>query len=296
MPRHRRYLLLAIAVVVAALALFVPGAFAKEHAAWINPTTARTPEAQTGPTQSPAGVGGSAPGDHAASVVNVDFEGEFLGWAMRDSSGRLVGENTTSTSSTESMIKTWVVADYLRLHTPGEKDLQRASEAIRWSDDNDTQTLYKANGGNASIERMIKLCGLSDTKVYDNWWSRTQMSPRDAVTLGECIANGTAAGPTWTPWLLNEMRNVEGGTDPDEQWATRGGGRWGIIDGVPASMAGTVAIKNGWTSIGADGNWHLNCLAIGDDWTMSVMMRYPSELGLDYGAGVCRSVASQLLR
>ena len=289
MPRRPRYLLLAIvAAVVAALAMLVPSAFAKDHLAWINPTTGRTPEPATG-------VGGSAPTDHASSM-NIDFQGEFLGWAMRDSKGALVGENTTSTSSTESMIKTWVVADYLRLHTPSDKDLERASEAIRWSDDNDTQTLYKANGGNASIERMISLCGLGDTKVYDNWWSRTQMSPRDAVTLGECLANGTAAGATWTPWLLNEMRNVEGTTAADEQWDTRGGGRWGIIDGVPASMAGTVAIKNGWTSIGADGNWHLNCLAIGDGWTMSVMMRYPSGLGLDYGAGVCRSIASQLLQ
>jgi len=288
-------LLAIVAAIVAAIGMLVPSAFAKEHGSWINAITARTAQTEQ------AGVGGSASTDHAASVVNVDFKGEFLGWAMRDSTGVLVGEKTTSTSSTESMIKTWMVADYLRRAaekgtTPSRSDLRRASEAIRWSDDDDTQVLYKANGGNASVMRMIEMCGLRDTKVYDNWWSRTQMSPRDAVTLGECIANGIAAGKTWTPWLLNEMRNVEGTTAATEQWATRGGGRWGIIDGVPASMAGTVAIKNGWTSIGIDGNWHLSCLAIGDGWTMSVMMRYPSKLGLDYGAGVCRSVASQLLQ
>lgn len=293
MPRRRRNLLLAIvAALVAAVGLLVPSAVAKEHASWISPLTARTPEAQS---HASGGVGGSAPGTHASPVV-VDFKGEFLGWAMRDANGVIVGENTTSTSSTESMIKTWVVADFLRVHTPSEYDLYRGSEAIRWSDDNHTQVLYQANGGDKSIERMIELCGLRDTKVYDNWWSRTQMSPRDAVALGECLANGTAAGPVWTPWLLNEMRNVQGSTAAKEQWATRGGGRWGIIDGVPGSMAATVAIKNGWTSIGSDGNWHLNCLAIGDDWSMSVMMRYPSSLGLDYGAGVCRDVASQLLR
>lgn len=280
MPRRRRYLLLAIVIaVVAALGLLVPSAVAKEHFLWFLP----------------APVGESGNSNQTSSVVEVEFNGEFLGWAMRDANGQIVGENTTSTSSTESMIKTWIVADFLRVHTPSQYDLHRASEAIRWSDDNHTQVLYQANGGNKSIERMIGMCGLKDTKAYDGWWSRTQMSPRDAVALGDCLANGTAAGPTWTPWLLNEMRNVEGGTAAKEQWATRGGGRWGIIDGVPASMAGTVAIKNGWTSIGADGNWHLNCLAIGDEWTMSVMMRYPSKLGLDYGAGVCRSVASQLL-
>ena len=289
MSRRRRYLTLAIvAAIAAALGVLVPSAMAKEHQSWIKPvgrSAVRTP-----------GLGEQAPAEHAASVVNVDFQGEFLGWAMRDGKGALVGENTTLTSSTESMIKTWLVADFLRKHRPTQADLDRASDAIRWSDDDAAQILYKANGGNDSIERMIKLCGLSDTTVYDNWWSRTQMSPRDAVALGQCLANGTAAGPTWTPWLINEMRNVEGSTDTDEQWERRGGGRWGIIDGVPASMAGTVAIKNGWTSIDSDGKWHLSCLAFTGDWTLSVMMRYPSELGLDYGAGVCQSISRQLLQ
>jgi hypothetical protein len=227
--------------------------------------------------------------------VNVDFQGEFLGWALRDGQGRLVGDNTTETSSTESMIKPWLVADFLRRNQPTPADLERASQAIRWSDDDAAQALYRANGGNASIERMIQMCGLSDTTVYDKWWSRTQMSPRDAVALGQCLANGTAAGPTWTPWLINEMRHVQGTTDASEQWERRGGGRWGIIDGVPAAMADTVALKNGWTSIDSDSAWHLNCLAFTDQWTLSVMMRYPSGQGLNYGAGVCQSIASQVL-
>jgi hypothetical protein len=279
MPRRRYYLLVIVVAVLAALGLLAPAATAKEHAAWVDPAT------------------GEQTSSVASSLVDVDFQGEFLGWAMRDDGGTLVGANMTSTSSTESMIKTWVVADFLRLRAkPADKDLRRASEAIRWSDDNDTEALYRANGANKSIERMIQICGLKDTKVHDGWWSRTLMSPRDAVKLGECLADGTAAGPTWTPWLLGEMRHVQGSTAAKDQFATRGGGRWGIIDGVPDSMTGTVAIKNGWTPLDSDGNWHLNCLAIGDGWTMSVMMRYPSKLGLDYGAGVCRSVAAQLLQ
>jgi len=289
MPRRRRYLLLAIvAALVAAAAMLVPGAFARDHTSWIKPGMTQT-------QPSPTGVGGSASTTHPAYVVNVNFQGEFLGWALRESNGVLTGDNMTATSSTESMIKTWLVADFLRTHKPTERDLDRASEAIRWSDDDDAQALYNANGGNKSIERMIKMCGLNDTTVYDGWWSRTQMSPRDAVALGDCLANGTAAGPTWTPWLINEMRSVEGTTAPGDQKERRGGGRWGIVDGVPASISETVAIKNGWTSIGADGNWHLNCLAFTDHWTMSIMMRYPSSLGLDYGAGVCRNIATQLL-
>ena len=50
-------------------------------------------------------------------------------------------------------------------------------------------------------------------------------------------------------------------------------------------------IKNGWTAIGADGNWHLNCLAISDDWILTVMTRYPAHNGLQYGADVCAGVA-----
>ncbi|HEX6682503.1 MAG TPA: hypothetical protein VF062_06885 [Candidatus Limnocylindrales bacterium] len=295
MPRRRKYLTLAlIAATLAVLGLLVPAAVAKEHAQWINPAPTPTPTVDA-PTDAPAGGTGGSAGD-AASVVNVDFQGEFLGWAMQDSKGALVGENMTETSSTESMVKTWLVADFLRQHTPSEYDLYRAGQAIRWSDDNHAQVLYEANGGDESIERMIEMCGLKDTTVSEGWWSRTQMSPRDAVALGRCLADGTAAGATWTPWLINEMRHVEGTTAADEQWETRGGGRWGIIDGVPASSADTVAIKNGWTSVGSDGSWHLNCLAFTDEWTMSIMMRYPSGLGLDYGAGVCETIAAQLLQ
>jgi hypothetical protein len=231
----------------------------------------------------------------------VDFTGDFLGWAMLDrASGTITGENVGQTSTTESMIKTWLVADFLRRsaergHTPTAAELSTAREAIRWSDDDAAQELYEANGGDDSIERMIQVCGLTETTGYDNWWSRTQMSPRDAVRLGLCLGNGTAAGPMWTDWLLGEMRQVHGTTDPQDQHPTRGGGHWGIIDGVPAAQAPSVAIKNGWTAHQSDGDWHVNCLAVSDNWVMAVMMRYPSSNGLEYGAGVCRSIAGQLL-
>jgi hypothetical protein len=283
--------MLAIAATVAVgLGVIVPRAAADHQTArWENPsiTTSATPEA------TPGGQGGG----HIVPV-NIDFQGEFLGWAMYDRhTGALTGANMSQTSSTESMVKTWLVADYLRTaDEPSADYLKQAGEAIRWSDDGAAQMLYEAGGGDESIERMIATCGLVDTTVHEGWWSRTQMSPRDAIKLGECLADGKAAGPRWTEWLLNEMRSVEGTTAPEDQEETRGGGRWGIIDGVPAESAPAVALKNGWTSIGADGNWHLNCLAFTGDWTMSVMMRYPDELGLNYGASICQNIAHQLLR
>jgi hypothetical protein len=264
--------------------------------AWEARMEGRVVNTWVSPAQSAAGTRGAN-----GRKVSVDFAGEYLGWAMLDrKTGTISGENLHKTSSTESMIKTWLVADFLRRsserdHKPTPVELATAREAIRWSDDNAAQDLYEANGGNESIQRMIQMCGLSETTVYDNWWSRTQMSPHDAVLLGACLADGTAAGATWTGWLLGEMRLVQGTTAADEQQATRGGGRWGIIDGVPAGQATSVALKNGWTSYKSDGNWHVNCLAVTDQWTMAVMMRYPAENGLDYGAGVCENIARQLL-
>ncbi|WP_117209664.1 serine hydrolase [Allorhizocola rhizosphaerae] len=288
MARRTPTILAIAATVAVGLGVIVPRA-AADHAVvarWENP--ASPPTTSAAPQEMVSGH---------TSTVNVDFSGEFLGWAMYDRhTGVLTGANMSETSSTESMVKAWLVADYLRdARAPSDYHLKQASEAIRWSDDDAAQILYEARGGNASIERMISVCGLVDTEVHDGWWSRTQMSPRDAIKLGECLADGTAAGPDWTEWLLSEMRNVQGTAAPEDQQKTRGGGRWGIIDGVPVDSAPSVALKNGWTSIGADGNWHLNCLALTGDWTMSVMMRYPDELGLEYGAGICRQIAHRLL-
>ncbi|GHJ50568.1 hypothetical protein Cs7R123_79100 [Catellatospora sp. TT07R-123] len=237
-----------------------------------------------------------------AGRVTLDYQGDFIGWAMLDRhTGEVVAaKNANQTSSTESMIKIWLVSDYLRRaaesgQTVTQDWLTKASDAVRHSDDRAAQALYVANGKDESVRRMIEMCGMTDTSAYPSWWSRTQMSPRDALRLASCVADGTAAGPQWTGWVMSEMRQVEGSTAPADQQATRGGGRWGIIDGVPGTVARTLAIKNGWTAIGADSNWHLNCLAVSDDWIMSVMTRYPVENGLQYGAGVCASVAGQLL-
>jgi hypothetical protein len=93
------------------------------------------------------------------------------------------------------------------------------------------------------------------------------------------------------------MTNVWGSTATKDQQRKQGGGRWGIIDGLPAEIRaqGPVSIKNGWTLINADGQWHLNCLAITDKWVLAVLMRYPGKHGLDYGAQVCARTASQLV-
>jgi hypothetical protein len=237
-----------------------------------------------------------------AQPVSVTVDG-FFSWALMDrKTGAIAGDKKTisATNSTESMVKAWIVSDYLRQvaalgKTPTATRLDQATRAIRDSDDKAAQSLYAAVGGNAVIYRLIKICGLTDTKVYSGWWSRTQISARDAVRMGNCIADGRAAGPKWTKWVLATMQKVRGTTAAADQHATTGGGRWGIIDGLPKEIIQQgVSIKNGWTPI-KDGLWHVNCLAIGPGWVLAVLMRYPISKGLKYGASVCASVAKQLV-
>lgn len=242
----------------------------------------------------------------AAADVQVDIEG-FLAWAALDrtTGERVSSANATETSSTESMIKTWIAADYLRRGAeqglnPSQEGLRDVRLAIRHSHNAAAQRLYEIGGQDAVVERMIDTCELSDTYIPGNgsgWWSRTEMSAIDAVRLGQCLADGTAAGPEWTDWLLEQMRRVVGSTADEDQRPEENfeGGRWGIIDALPASAANQVSIKNGWTRIGRDSSWHVNCLAIDGTWVMAVMMRYPAEYSLDYGAQRCASVARQLL-
>ncbi|WP_405428190.1 serine hydrolase [Micromonospora sp. NBC_00617] len=254
----------------------------------------------------------------AAGRVSVAFKGEFFSWALLDrQTGKISGSpNMASTSTTESMIKAWIVSDYLRQLGPKKQPTAALKEAARLAiiESNDTAAnkVHAAAGGSykastsstpdAVIQRAIKICGLTDTKrgnvdPYTGYWSQTRMSPRDAARLGDCIADGRAAGPTWTKWVLDQMSKVHGSTAKKDQKSESGGGRWGIIDGLPKSITaqGPVSIKNGWTPISYDGNWHVNCLAVNEKWSLAVMLRYPIRSGLDYGAQVCASVTTQLV-
>ncbi|GIJ33332.1 hypothetical protein [Micromonospora sediminimaris] len=306
--RPRVTMVLAATAVLLGGVMLVPAAYARLSAG----EAEASPESVAAPTPAPP-----PPPTLAAGKVSVNFKGEFFSWALLDrETDQLSGsKNMAATSSTESMLKAWIVADYLR--QLGDKEppaslKKAASLAIRDSNDDAANKVYAAAGGSYRapgngqpgpvLKAAIKLCGLTDTKPgnvkgYEGWWSFTRMSPRDAVRLGDCIADGTAAGPKWTKWLLTEMSKVRGSTAAKDQKPREGGGRWGIIDGLPESITsqGPVSIKNGWTVLNYDGNWHVNCLAVTDKWSLAVMLRYPRQSGLDYGADVCASVASQLV-
>jgi hypothetical protein len=256
---------------------------------------------QAAPSPSPTPVTVSAP-----TYLN------FFGWTLLN---RRTGQTTgsanqeTANSTTESMIKVWITADYLRHQSrsgakPSATVLNELTRMIVNSDDTIARKYYEINGGDASITELISTCGLrhATRPGLPDEWSYTMMAPADAVRLGACVANGTAAGPTWTDWLLDTMRKVTGGVADQQEFS--GGGRWGIIDALPAATAAKTSIKNGWTPQVYDHNWHVNCLAINPDWILAIEMHYPwtspddnwrNATNLQQGADACKSVAAQVL-
>jgi len=214
----------------------------------------------------------------------------FHSWALLNTrTGAISGaDNLAATSDTVSMVKAWLAADYLRMaaqrrETPTADRMRDLSIMIRDSDNQAAENIYRLNGSADSIQRLIRMCRLTDSSAVPGLWSETRMSARDAVRMGACLADGRAAGPRWTTWVLNEMRKV------------RGDGRFGIVKALPAGVAATTAIKNGWLLRDTTGLWHVNCLAVGEDWVLAVMLRYPGSMGFEYGGTVCESVTTQLM-
>jgi hypothetical protein len=286
---------LGLAVVTATmLALVGGGALAGCGAPAAAPMAAAAGPASPGPSASAASVAAPSPARRAPRgapvkpnpMVNVKFDGTYQ-WAYfdRTTGARYESADANELTYSESLIKAWLAADYLAMmDTSGETpDLDLLSVMIRDSDDDAAETVWEDDGDDASILRMISKCGLVDSQLYEGWWSMTLISARDAVRLGECIATGTAAGPNWTAWLLNEMRQV------------RGEGRFGIIDALPGPLQAQVSIKNGWTLHYDDEEWRVNCLAVTDQWVMAVTTIYSDQYELDHGAGLCRDVAAQIL-
>jgi hypothetical protein len=218
--------------------------------------------------------------------VRLDTEG-FASWAMLDRrTGEIAGSsNLDAPSDTMSLVKVWLAADFLRrTDYPDERSLNRLIIMIRDSDNKAAYEFYERNGGRAGIERMVQICGLTESKPYkiDGYWSNTEVSARDVARLGVCLADGRAAGPHWTDWLLTQMRLV------------RGVGDFGPRAAFPPEVAATIAIKNGWLLRTEDKLWHMACLAVTDHWSMSVLLRYPARYGFDHGRDLCASVAEQL--
>jgi hypothetical protein len=295
----------AVAVVLVALVAagvrLLPGSplAAKAAARWETPTapgaagsskTAPTPSSSAqSPSPSPSRTPELPPISVRPADVQIDASG-WWSWALLDRrTGKLYGSTSRNElSTTASLIKSWIAADYLRRaaedgDTPSDGRMEQLRVMIRDSDNEAAESLYNEVGRVDSIERLLDICKLKDSEPSSSGgWSRTMLSPADITRLGACIADGRAAGPKWTDWLLKEMR------------AVRGTGDFGIRKAFPAAEQKTIAIKNGWVDRQAENEYHVSCLAIGDNWTIGVMARYEINKGYPYGAEICEKVGEQL--
>jgi hypothetical protein len=248
----------------------------------------------------------TAEGDADAFTLAAPAPGEepevdaadLFAWALLDvETGAIVGSanSATARNTVESMIKPWIAADYLRRlaeddRRPSDQVLRELRLVIVDSNDPLAEKYYQLGGADAVVKRLISRCGLSRVKITASRWSRTQLTPRDSVRYARCLADGRAAGPVWTEWVIDAMRDVRGDVR-DQISGTIQGGRWGIIDGIPRGLAEKTAIKNGWTQY-VDG-WRVNCLAVHPEWALAVMLRIPESLR--EAAEACETVAEALV-
>jgi hypothetical protein len=233
---------------------------------------------------------------------------KLFAWAFYDRrTGQMSGSDnsTKSVNYTESMLKVWLVSDYLRrlgTKQPTKTALNYTSTAIRNSNDSSANWLWSQDGRYATLSRLKQTCGLTTVKSDPVYWSQTTMTAQDAAKMGLCVADGRAAGPQWTEYVLEEMRHTVGTTAAKDQQVKTGGGHWGIIDGLPDNLQAEVSIKNGWTMHFNDNRWHVNCLAVHKDWVLAVQLQIPGNptlgqkdaVGLTKAAAICASVAEQL--
>jgi hypothetical protein len=241
-------------------------------------------QAASGPPNNPAPSPSALAPVPPAPSVPADA---WVSWALLTPDGATRTGGDPGVTSTESMIKVGIAADFLHGveeagRDPSPHELDLLTRMIRDSDDAAAQELYLARGGDALTRRLIEGCELHNTTITTGWWSKTTISAADAARLGTCVQLGYLVSRRWADWILDQMRHVVGE------------GRFGIVETHPTDQGTPVAVKNGWT-LREDGRWHVNCLAVTGRWTLAVLTRYPDGRGLGYGAGICRQVAATLL-
>jgi hypothetical protein len=216
-------------------------------------------------------------------------EGLWMSWSLVDTAReRRVGSANSDTDLTnsESSIKAWIAADYLRV-AQAEGRAATASERadiaamVRSSDNAAAQRLYRALGGDAILRHLRSVCGVTVSTATPGYWSLTQITAVDATRIFAWVLRTAPTYPGGND-LLTDLRSV----DPDDAF--------GIKAGLPPTK--TVSLKNGWMPHSSTtGKWNVNCVAAWDDYVLAVLTRYPVDRPLTYGADVCRDVTAALV-
>jgi hypothetical protein len=281
MPLPRRPRLVG-AVLAAVLGVLVSTTGCTGTAIAGRPVAAADPPAPAAPAPAPDlfTTGTATPRDHD--------DGLWLSWSLVDTArGTRTGSanSTSERTNAESSIKAWIAADYLRVagdqgRTVRESELTTIDAAIRRSDDDAAERLYRALGADAVLRHLSSACGVTVSTSRRGYWSFAQITAVDATRILECVVRDAPRYPGGER-LLTDLRNV----DPDNAF--------GIKPALPAGA--TVAVKNGWTAHAATGEWNVNCVAAWDTYVLAVLTRYPAGRQLGYGADVCRDVTATLV-
>ena len=215
-------------------------------------------------------------------------DGLWLSWSLVDTaSGRRVGSANSDTDRTnsESSIKAWIAADYLRVAQAEGRDITSSERddiaaAVRRSDNAAAQRLYQTLGDDAMLRHLRSVCGVTVETSTPGYWSLTQITAVDATRIFACVLRTAKALPGGND-LLTDLRSVE----PEDAF--------GITAALPPTT--TVSMKNGWMPHATTGQWNVNCVAAWDDYVLAVLTRYPVGRSLTYGADVCRDVTATLV-
>jgi hypothetical protein len=226
--------------------------------------------------------------DTGATTPRDHDEGLWLSWALVDTAhGRETGSANRSTEPTnaESSMKAWITTDFLRVAAERGRTVRAGNHAdidaaIRQSDDQAAERLYRSTGADRVLRDLRTVCGVAVSTSRRGYWSFAQITAVDATRILDCVL---AEAPTYPGGdeIVTDLRSVAAED------------AFGIPQALPPGT--TVAVKNGWTAHSATGEWNVNCVASWDHYTLAVLTRYPTARGLDYGAGVCRDVTSTLL-
>ena len=213
----------------------------------------------------------------------------WMSWSLVDRSrDRRIGSDTSTSARTnaESSIKAWIAADYLRDaqedgRALSEGQLALVDQAIRASDDQAAETMYRSLGRDEIFDDLAETCGVRVTTSRPYYWAWGQITADDAARILGCVLD-RAPHYRHGDRLLDDLHHV----DADNAF------------GIPQALGPnvSVAVKNGWTAHGDTGKWNVNCVAAWDHYTLAVLTRYPIGRGLDHGADVCRDVTAAVLR
>ena len=191
----------------------------------------------------------------------------------------------TDRTNSESSIKAWIAADYLRVAQAEGRDITSSERAdiaamVRSSDNAAAQRLYQAMGGDA-ILRHLRLGLRRDRRDLDAGVLVAHPDHRRRrhpdLRLRPAQRDGL---PGWE-------------RSPDRPAQRRPEDAFGITAALPPTT--TVSMKNGWMPHATTGQWNVNCVAAWDDYVLAVLTRYPVGRSLAYGADVCRDVTATLV-